>query len=100
MPEANITKLDAQTFSVEGTLTMATVANLATQAKRLLSSASGEVSLDLQRVVRADSAALAFLIDCLRLAEKNNFKLNFQHLPGKLLTIAKVSELESVLDIG
>ena len=105
MPETNsrtaqLKQIDAQQFVLSGELTMQSVPNIARESLELINRMSGDIKINLAQVVRADSAGLALLIDWLRHAQGNGFKLEFEHLPAQLLQIAKLSELHKLLPIN
>ena len=95
----NIKRLADNAFSVSGELNMQTVPALSRLANSELAGLHGKVSIDLSAVSRADSAALAMLIDWLRLARQEQFSLVFRNLPEQLQQIAAVSELQDILPI-
>ena len=96
---AQLEQLDAHQFVLSGELTMQTVPTVARDSQSLLNTMSGDIKINLAKVVRADSAGLALLIDWLRTAQRNKFKLEFEHLPEQLKQIAKLSELHELLPI-
>ncbi len=96
---AQLKQIDAHQFALSGELTMQTVPTVARESTDMINKMSGEVKINLAEVVRADSAGLALLIDWLRSAQQNKFKLEFEHLPKQLMQIARVSELHKVLPI-
>jgi len=105
MPEQNIKpaqleQLDACQFALSGELTMQSVPNIARESLELINRMSGDIKINLDQVVRADSAGLALLIDWLRHAQRKGFKLEFEHLPAQLMQIAKLSELHKLLPIN
>jgi anti-anti-sigma factor len=53
--------------------------------------------IDLTRVSRVDSTALALLIELKRRAASNQRKISFIYLPESLLTIARLSQVEDLL---
>ncbi len=104
MPEQNnktakLEQIDSQQFALSGELTMQTVPNVARESLGIINRMSGEIKINLAQVVRADSAGLALLIDWLRTAQRNKFKIEFEHLPEQLMQIAKLSELNELLPI-
>ena len=55
------------------------------------------VELDLQGVTRANSAALALLLEWLDLGYSKGFQLGFSNLPDSLVAIARMSNVEGLL---
>ncbi len=86
-------------FTIEGDLTFATVARVWEDTRPRLARATGRVIIDLQRVSRADSAALGLLVEWLRLGTRKGLSLSFHHLPPHLTTMASAYNLEPLLPI-
>lgn len=99
MNTPSLKKVAQNAFSVSGELNMQTVPAISRMANGQLSGLSGEVSIDLSAVSRADSAGLALLIDWLRMAKRYRYNLAFRNLPEQLMQIAAVSELQDILPI-
>ena len=100
MKHPELERINDQQFALSGELTMHNVPQVSRDTAALLETMSGEVVIDLSKVVRADSAGLALLIDWLRVARRRNFNLSFERLPEQLMQIARVSELHTVLPIS
>lgn len=94
-----LTKVSENQYAVSGELNMQTVPAIARTATALFEGASGEVTVDLSAVTRADSAGLALLVDWLRLARRYQYVLQFKNLPEQLMQIARVSEVHQILPI-
>lgn len=94
-----LTKVSENQYAVSGELNMQTVPAIARTANTFFEGVSGEVSVDLSAVTRADSAGLALLVDWLRLARRHHYTLQFKNLPEQLMQIARVSELHQILPI-
>lgn len=86
-------------FVIKGELNMQTVPALAESAHTMLAQATGELSVDLSGVSRADSAGLVLLIDLQRLARRQQCTIRFGHLPDQLQQILHLSELDDILPI-
>ena len=54
--------------------------------------------LDFTRVTRVDSTALALLIELKRKAASNQRKIQFIYLPESLLTIARLAQIDDLLN--
>ncbi len=57
----------------------------------------GQLTIDLTGVTRVDSAGLALLIECLRLARAANRPLRFTNAPEQLQTLAGINGLQDTL---
>ena len=58
------------------------------------------ITVDLGAVTRADSAALALLVQWLRNAEAQQQTLTFKNVPKNLMSIAGVSSLDDILALA
>lgn len=97
--QPSIERQDTNQFVIKGELNMQTVPALAETAHTLLAQISGDVSVDLSAVSRADSAGLVLLIDLQRLAQRRQCSIQFRHLPDQLQQILHLSELDEILPI-
>ena len=88
------------TVQVSGELTFATVTALNGQAEKVFASQSGDLTIDLGGVSRADSAGLALLIEWLRWARQHGVALRFRRMPAQMRTIAAVSDLDPILSVS
>jgi len=100
MNQITLEKINDQLYALSGELSMQNVPQISRETASLINAMTGEVSIDLSKITRADSAGLALLIDWLRIARRRNFTLHFEQLPEQLMQIAQVCELESVLPIN
>lgn len=62
-------------------------------------SAAKTLIMDLHKVKRLDTAGLAWLINAVRDAKANNLVLTMENLPAKLLQLARVSGVDTLLPI-
>ena len=91
----------AARFAVRGAMTFATAARLhAAGLAAFRQSADASLELDCSGVLNADSAGLAVLVDWLAWAHQSGRTLHLRNLPAKLLAIARISELDTLLDPG
>ena len=97
MSEAQLEALGNGRFALQGPVTFSTAAALLKAGNRLFP-ASASVSLDLSKVTRVDSAALALLIEWLRLAERSGHSLQFSGMPEKLRSIARLTGTDEILE--
>ena len=86
-------------WSLSGTLDFATVPGLLPYVAAL-AQGRGTAELDLGDVTRADSAGLALLIECKRIAARAGRELRLVNLPVQLDSIARVSGLAQILDLS
>ena len=100
MNQTTLEKINDQLYALSGELSMQNVPQISRETASLINAMTGEISIDLSKITRADSAGLALLIDWLRIARRRKFTLHFEQLPEQLMQIAQVCELESVLPIN
>ncbi len=84
-------------FSLCGELTFETVAGLLKHSKTQFAG-HGEIILDLSAVEKANSAGMALLLEWRARAHANNTLLRILHLPENLRAIARVCDVEALLD--
>lgn len=80
---------------LQGPLTFATVSRLLADSRGLFDGHK-QLCFDLQAVTGVDSAALALLVEWLRLGERHGVAVRFAHVPAALRSLAEVSELEQI----
>lgn len=85
--------------SVRGALTLATVGDWLTASQELFQSGSNLV-FDFSATEECDSAAVALLVEWWRQAQQAGCTIRFQSVPGSLLAIARLSEVEHLLPLG
>jgi len=100
MSQAQIEITGEGTVQVSGELTFSTVTALNRQADKLFASKSGDLTIDLGGVSRADSAGLALLIEWMRWAHQRGIGLRFHRMPGQMRTIAAASDLDPILSLS
>lgn len=86
-------------LTLSGELDFASVTRLNGEALKLLGSAQA-VRIDLQGIVRSDSAGLALLIEWMRVARRLGKPIQFLNIPAQMLAIARVSGLDEVLPLS
>jgi len=86
-------------WSFAGELGVSSVPGLLARATPALRG-SGDISVDLSGVVRADSAGLALLVELLRGAARNGRSIVFRDVPEQLLSIARVCGLDGILSLS
>jgi len=84
-------------FRLEAALTFATVPALRGPGLARIKAAAAELQFDLQQVAASDSAGLALLIDWLAEARTRQRSLRYLQPPEALLSLAKLSDVESLI---
>jgi len=85
----------ASTIAIVGDLTMSRVVDA---MKRVTSvSKNQDIRIDLAGVTDADSSAVAFLLNCQRLARERGANVEFIAVPECIMTLADIYGLKSVI---
>lgn len=79
---------------MSGDLTFVNIDKKTVASLAFLTSASS-VTIDLAQVTNTDSGGLALLIEWIKYARGNRVELKFRNIPEQLLTLAKLSGLET-----
>ena len=98
MSEPNIQVSAEGLVKIEGILDFNTVKSLKNQTIGLFKGAS-EIQFDLSAVSQSNSAALALMLEWLKIAEKNQVSLSFSNFPEHLRQLARVYGIEQDLKI-
>jgi len=86
-------------FAISGELVFDTVPDLVANGRAMFESDGGTVAIDLAQVTRADSAGLALLIEWRRVALGRGKAVAFKNVPAQMIDIAKVSGLDTLLEL-
>jgi|GEM_PF-3217858 len=87
---------DTNTLVLDGVLD-ATTANKVLQASHNFFKGKSQVNIDFAEVQYANSVALAIILYWLRQAKKHDIKLKLHNLPQKLISMARLSELDEII---
>ena len=85
-------------YRLSGAVTVANAAALRSQGLSAFAGERGPFSIDLTNVAPIDSAGLALLIDWLAAAQRAGASLSYAHLPEPARTLARLSEVETLLE--
>ena len=87
-----------QSLELSGMLDFDTVSLALQQVGEQIEQRAGQsLSLNLSKVDRSNSAALALLVECRALAQRHSTKLEFTGVPAGVLQLAEVCEADSLL---
>ncbi|MET0071072.1 MAG: STAS domain-containing protein [Candidatus Thiodiazotropha sp.] len=84
-------------FHVQGDMTFSSVRDLLQRSTELFSSVD-ELEVDLSQVDHADSAGLALVLEWMAQAGERNAKIVFTGIPESMISIARLCQVESLLD--
>ena len=85
--------------TIDGELTLITAGNALALLTDWVMSSQSILTLDLAEVTRSDSAGVAILIHCLRLAKQQNKQMTFYHVPEQMMAIGSASGVNEILPI-
>lgn len=98
MAKARLEAAGEGCYRLAGEVLFANVSALRQQSLSLFT--RGDLELDLADVERADSAALALLLEWMRQGRASGYTIRYRNLPEQLLAIARASDLEEVLPLA
>lgn len=98
MAEARLQSQGEGRYSLSGEVAFSNVSALRQRSLSLFT--RGELELDLAGVERADSAALALLLEWMRQGRAVGYTIRYRNLPAQLLAIARASDLEELLPLA
>jgi len=88
-------------FAADGALTFATARRACELGERSFAGAAGDaVEIDCTGITASDSAGLAVLLEWLRIARRAGRKLRYTALPQGLMALARISEVDAMLERG
>lgn len=82
---------------LEGALTMRTVPAIVETGRR--KAAEGDLSVDFSAVAEADSAALALVLDWLRVSRESGHRLELLAMPKGLATLAALYGIDTLIPL-
>lgn len=97
MNDAHLESLGNGRFALTGPIVFTTAGELLDAGNRLFAG-NADVHLDLSKVTRVDSAALALMIEWLRQAKYTGHTLHFSGMPEKLSAIARLTGTDKILE--
>lgn len=96
--QARVEKNSEGRIAIHGDLSFDSVPGVWAELQALFSQYA-DLDLELARVERSDSAGLALLVECQRLAGETGRNVRFFNIPDQMLAIARVSGLDEVLPL-
>ncbi len=95
MTKINLTASDSTIF-IDGAIVRAELdKDFLHQANKYFN--KDNVTIDLSKVGKVDTAGLAWLLSLVEYANKHSFTVQFQHFPNDLITLAKLSAVDLFL---
>ena len=101
MSTAKLESQGNERYRVSGVLDAVTTPKLLDESAAKFATESGvDIYVDLADVTESDSSGLALVIEWLRLARQRGQRMNFANLPKQLLALARISEVEELIQPG
>lgn len=85
-------------FKVFGALNAETATDLLKRSDAAFKDAGSSLEIDLAGVPEGDSAGLAVLIEWLRFARQRQQQIHFKNVPQQIAALARISEVEGLLN--
>jgi len=94
--------LEGDRFQVTGNVTIATVSALFSAGLKTNENGkmSGDVVVDFAKLEKVDSSAVSLMLAWLREAKRNQVNLRFIHVPGNLMSLAKLYGVAELLTLS
>lgn len=99
MSDASLEALGQGRFRIVGELDYETVDRLLDVDDSLFADNPREIEIDLSGVSHTTSVGLALMLEWLRQARSRNIDIRFSQVPAQILGIARLSQLEGILQI-
>jgi phospholipid transport system transporter-binding protein len=97
---AEVVSVGADGVAVRGALTFATARRASEAGLRAIGAAAAKrLTVDFTAVTAADSAGLAVCLVWLARAQRDGRELRFSHLPAHIRSLARISELDALLEV-
>lgn len=93
---AQLESLGQGRFRVSGVLDATTVTQILADSEARFDAAS-QIVVDLSGVTESDSSGLALLLEWLRRVRKASRQIHFESVPGQILALARISEVDDLL---
>ena len=100
VPAVNLTLTENGRVHLAGELSFQTVPRFFSANRDLFSQGDHDLHVDLDGITRADSAGIALLIEWRRQAKAQNRTIHFYNIPSQLLSIARLSGVEEILNLS
>lgn len=89
--------MPGQVLKLDGAVTMEAAAPHLAEGRRL--AAGGDLTVDFSQVFESDSAALALLLDWLKISSAAGYQLNLKAVPAGLTSLAELYGVAELLPL-
>lgn len=96
MASFSLTRTGPDRLAAQGVLGFETAAQALREGSALIQR-QGEQVVDLAGITEGDSAGLAVLVEWLSIAQARGARVRYEHVPGQLLAVARISDLDGLL---
>ena len=84
-------------IKISGELDFQSVAELLKSLPEML--VANSITVDMSAVTHSNSAALALMLECMKVAQQKNIKINYRKLPDQLQMIVKAYGVDEILPV-
>ena len=84
-------------FSIQGDLDVYSVAEAIRQGCRLIKLNESSIVIDLSQVGGIDSAGLAFVLELMKAAKKQEKNIHFKNIPARMYAVARIYGLSNII---
>ncbi|HTM63642.1 MAG TPA: STAS domain-containing protein [Gammaproteobacteria bacterium] len=90
-------RIDNNAATIYGDLDFSNVMSIYQQSQKLFTAPQSEIIIDFIELKSTNSAALALIINWMRLAKKQKKNIQFRNLSNDIMSLAKSSGLDKVI---
>ncbi|MFK5984194.1 MAG: STAS domain-containing protein [Pseudomonadota bacterium] len=94
---ASLEQFSETEYILKGDLIFSSCALIYEQSLHMFKKNTQYININLQQVTRADSSALALIVEWYRLSKKNNMQLKVTDMPKQMCDLAKLSSVDELL---
>jgi anti-anti-sigma factor len=91
-------RFDNQILHLVGDLDFNNVMPLYHQCVKIINSSVPVITMDFSGLKSTNSAAIALIVNCMRLAKRHLKEIKFQNIPHDVMSLAKASGLNAVIE--
>lgn len=96
---AILRQLQRGEFQLQGSLDLHSVVRLLTQSEMMFHNNTSALSVDMEPVMRVESAGLALLVEWQRRARATGKTIQYENVPAQLVDIARLSGVAKILSL-
>ena len=98
--KAKVEKESANRLVIKGVLDVSTVTEVFQSVREWLLNTDQECEIEFSKIGEVDSASIALILSVMRIAKKRNKTIKLTGIPDKMLAIAKLSSVDTLLPLA